>query len=557
MFAAFSNKMAESTAAMKKQSKKLTQLLADAQQQINAQDWSAALALMLNAKILDEGNYALLFQIGWAHKQLGQPTQALIFFEKVEAIASKNSAVLNLVGMAYIDLHLWPAALRVLHQSMALDTSNIDTYLKLAMVLYNLQDYKKSLDVSMKAVLLDMSNVGVHQNMGAALLEMGFLKEARIAFETCITLDAGSLDARLNLAFINAKEGNCVKAIDEYRTYLSVAEAAGDKNLNAGRCLLGLELLKNGELKEGWSLYESGFDPSIPAYAARAPARRFLVPQWKGQPIPGQRLLVWGEQGLGDEILFMSCMRDVLATGTDVILECAPRLVAVMARSFPTVKVRCSAYDPGNFNESVFNDFDHHIPLGSLAGLFRQTLQDFDRSVPYVVTDAAVKERFSLRLAGFEGKLKVGICWRSGLLDATRNKNYSGIIDWGELLQLPNCVFVNLQYGDCEAELAAAEAKFGISVLRWQDLDLKNDIDDVLALMECLDLVVTAATAVNPMAGSLGKATLLIQSDFAWSNLGSDHCPWFPNTRCFVPERDHRPAEVLPQLAAFVARLSG
>lgn len=541
---------------MKKQSKKLTQLLADAQKQINAQDWSAALALMLKAKVLDEGNYALLFQIGWAYKQLGQPKQAISFFEKVEAIASKNSAVLNLVGMAYIELNQWPAALRVLHHSMALDASNIDTYLKLAMVLYNLQDFKKSLDVSMKAVLLDMSNVGVHQNMGAALLEMGFLKEARIAFETCITLDAGSLDALLNLAFINAKEGNCVKAIEDYRSYLSIAEAASDKNLNLAKFLLSLELLKNGELKEGWSLFENGFDPLVPAFGARSPARQFLVPKWKGQPIPGQRLLVWAEQGLGDEILFLSCFKDLLATGADVVLECAPRLVAVMARSFPSVAVRAAAYDPGNFNASLFNDFDYHIPLGSLAVLYRQTLQDFDRSLPYVVTDTAVKERFSLRLAGFEGKLKVGICWRSGLLDASRNKHYSAISDWGELLQLPNCVFVNLQYGDCEAELAAAEAKFGISILRWQDLDLKNDIDDVLALMECLDLVVTAATAVNPMAGSLGKATLLIQPDWDWPNLGSGRYPWFTNTHCFVPEREQILATVITQIAEFVATIN-
>lgn len=541
---------------MKKQSRKLTQLLADAQKQIDAHNWSDALALMLKAKVMDEGNYALLFQIGWAHKQLGQLTQALSFFEKVEVTANKNSAVLNLVGMAYIELHLWPAALRVLHQSMALDESNIDTYLKLAMVYYNLQDYKKSLDVSMKAVLLDLSNVGVHQNMGAALFEMGFLKEARIAFETCIALDAGSLDARLNLALINAKEGNCVKAIEGYRAYLSLAEAAADKNLNAARCLLGLELLKNGELKEGWSLYESGFDPFIPAYAARSPARRFLVPQWRGQPIPGQRLLVWGEQGLGDEILFLSCFKDLLATGADVILECAPRLVPVMARSFPSVTVRAAAYDPGNFNASLFNDFDHHIPLGSLAGLYRQTLQDFDRSLPYVVTDAAMKERFSQRLAGFEGKLKVGICWRSGVLDAIRNKHYSAIIDWGELLQLPNCVFVNLQYGDCEAELVEAETRFGISILRWPDLDLKNHIDDSLALIDCLDLVITAGTAVHSMAGSLAKPTLMMLGEWGYGNFGTDRYPWNPKTRCFVPANDQLLATVIPQVAAVVAELS-
>ena len=539
---------------MKKQSKKLTQLLSDAQKKIDAQDWSAALALMLKAKKLDEGSYALLFQLGWAYMKMGQPNQALSLFKKVELIANKNAVVLNSVASAYIELNLWQPALRVLLLSMEIDDSYIGTYLNLAMVYYNLSEHKNSLDVSMRGLLLDMSNVSIHQNMGAALFAMGFLKEAKLAFETCITLDPDLLDAHLNLALISAREGNTLQAINGFKFYLSMAEAEGD--INICKYYLSFQLLKNGQLKEGWALYESGFAPSIPAHAARSPARRFLVPQWKGQPISGQRLLVWGEQGLGDEILFLSCFKDLLATGADVILECAPRLVAVMARSFPTVKVRSSAYDPGNFNESLFNDFDHHIPLGSVVGMYRQNLQDFAGSLPYVVTDSGVKERFSRRLAGFEGKLKIGICWRSGLLNATRNKHYSAIIDWGELLQLPNCVFVNLQYGDCEAELAEAEAKFGISILRWQDLDLKNDIDDSLALIECLDLVVTTGTAVHSMAGSLAKPTLMMLGEWGYGNFGTDHYPWYPNTHCFVPSHDQILATVIPQVAAVVRKLS-
>ena len=541
---------------MTQQSKQLTQLLNEAGKKIDAQDWSAALVLLLKAKSLGKDNYALFFQIGWAYMKLGQPAQAKAFFERVESIASNKAVVLNSVGMAYMELGLWSAALRALLRSMDLDSKFIDTYLNLAKVYYNLQDPKRSLDVSMKAILVDVSNVSVHLNMGAALLALGFLNEARIAFETCITLEPGSLNAQLNLAMIHSQQGNSAKAISGYRSYLLQAEAAGEVNINAARYSLGGELLKCGQLAEGWLLYDHGFDPSVTSYAARGPARKFQVPRWAGQPIPGQRLLVWAEQGLGDEILFLSCMRDVLATCTDVILECEPRLVPVMARSFPSVTVRAAAFDSGNFNVSLFNDFDYHIPLGSLAGLYRQTLQDFDRSLPYVVTDMAVKERFSERLASFEGKLKVGICWRSGVLNADRNRHYAAIIDWGELLKLPNCVFVNLQYGDCEAELVEAETRFGISVLRWPDLDLKNHIDDSLALIDCLDLVVTTGTAVHSMAGSLAKPTLMMLGEWGIGNFGTNYYPWNPNTRCFVPTNGQILATVIPSVAAVVADLS-
>jgi hypothetical protein len=142
------------------------------------------------------------------------------------------------------------------------------------------------------------------------------------------------------------------------------------------------------------------------------------------------------------------------------------------------------------------------------------------------------------------------------LLNATRNKHYSAIIDWGELLQLPNCVFVNLQYGDCEAELVEAETRFGISILRWSDLDLRNHIDDSLALIDSLDLVVTAGTAVFSMAGSLGRPTLLLQGEWGFDNLGTDYYPWYPNSYCFVPDHGQIISSVLPRIAAVVAELS-
>lgn len=541
---------------MKKKSKKLVLLLNEAQKLIDTLQWPEALALLLKIKRLDEGNFSILFQLGWSHMHLGQPLEALSYFKRVELIASKNAIVLNSVAVAYIQLCRWLDALRVLLIAKDADTSNIDTYLNLSSVYGSLGDHKKSLDVSMQGVLLDVSNVSLHLNMGSALLGMGFLKEAQIAFETCIALQADCLDAHLNLAVTAARQNKPEQTIELYENYLSMAKFEGHDKINVAQYYLGYELLKTGQLSRGWELYEYGFDPAVPSLGSRLPVRQFTVPRWEGQEIAGQRLLVWAEQGLGDEILFLSCMRDVLAICRDVVLECAPRLVSVMARSFPTVTVRAAAYHPGNFNQSVFHDFDYHIPMGSLPRLYRQSLQDFQHSLPFIVIDQEQKERFNLRLAAYKGKLKVGICWRSGLLKAERNQDYSAIQEWGELLRLPHCVFINLQYGDCEAELTEVEALFGISILRWQDLDLKNDLDDVFALIECLDIVVTAPTAVHALAGSLGKTTLLMQGIWDWPNLGTDFFPWYASTRCFVSSLGQSPAALIPQVAAFVDQIS-
>jgi tetratricopeptide (TPR) repeat protein len=541
---------------MKKNEKKLIGMLNEAQKHIDAKNWSLAKKLILETRLAEKGNFAVIFQLGWCLMHLGHPEQALPLMARVESICDKNTVVLNSVALAYIHMHQWEPATRVLLRAIKLEPSNIDSYLNLAAVYNNLAQHKKSLDVCLKAVALDISNVSAHLNMGSALLGLGFSNDAKVAFETCLTLAPDNLDATFNLAVLASRGSEPLESVKIYEKYIQLAYSASHAKLNLARYYLSYEYLRAGDLVRGWEMYEYGFDPLIPAYVARAPARQFSAPRWSGNYIPGKRLLVWAEQGIGDEILFLSCMRNLFAYCENIILECEPRLVSVMARSFPTLTVRSSAYSKHNFNHSVFNDFDFQIPLGSLPMLFRKSLEDFKHVMPYVVTNIDKRDVFNSRLSLFEGKLKVGICWRSGLLSAERNSGYSAIRDWGDLLKIQNCIFVNLQYGECESEIAEVEALFGITILRWDDLNLKKDIDDVYALLDCLDLVVTAATAVNPMAGSIGKATLLLQDSWAWTNIGTDYYPWFPNTRCFVPESGSSPAEVMPYIAAIVSNIA-
>jgi hypothetical protein len=137
-------------------------------------------------------------------------------------------------------------------------------------------------------------------------------------------------------------------------------------------------------------------------------------------------------------------------------------------------------------------------------------MKDFERNRPYIVVDPRKKQKFMERLAPYRDKKLVGFCWRSGKLDPTRNLGYTNILDWRDVLQRPGLQFVNLQYGECEQELQQAEKNFGVKVIRWRDLDLKEHLDDVFALMSCLDLVATVGTAVFPMAGSVGSKAIRV-----------------------------------------------
>jgi len=144
--------------------------------------------------------------------------------------------------------------------------------------------------------------------------------------------------------------------------------------------------------------------------------------------------------------------------------------------------------------------------------------------------DPHKKQKFMERLAPYRDKKLVGFCWRSGKLDPTRNLGYTSIFDWEPVLRLDEVRLVNLQYGDCEAELQAVEKRLGVSVIRWRDLDLKDHLDEVFALISCLDLVATVPTAVFPMAGAVGTEAVRI-GGAGWATLGERYSdPFFPRS---------------------------
>lgn len=149
----------------------------------------------------------------------------------------------------------------------------------------------------------------------------------------------------------------------------------------------------------------------------------------------------------------------------------------------------------------------------------------------------------------------MGICWRSGLLTPTRNSEYTQVLDWAPLLARDDVVFVNLQYGESAQELEEVRRELGVEILNWPDLNLKNDVDDVFALISCLDLVVTVRTTVNNMAGAVGTPCVLLIKDSHWSLLGQETYPWFPkNHTLLVPEAEQVAAH-LPRVHAYLDAL--
>jgi len=299
--------------------------------------------------------------------------------------------------------------------------------------------------------------------------------------------------------------------------------------------------LTRGELATGWGHYENRF-----RYWRRdTPQRMFSVPRWQGQPAPGQRLMIWREEGIGDEIRFASCIPELAALGFDrVIFECAPRLVELFQGSFDGIEVRAEITDP----EDV--DYDLHLPLFSLPGLLRPSLQDFPDRRNYLQAGPDRRDAIRENLAALGPGPRIGICWRS--LNASWRKMpfHSMIEDWQPILSVPGMTFINLQVEPAPDELAFARDVSGAEIHDVPGLDLKDDIDGVAALMTELDAVVSSRCWVPILSGALGVKTYCFTAPFSPFFVGQPRDPWMSMVEVFYDDRENHWAVAMNEIAA-------
>ncbi len=294
------------------------------------------------------------------------------------------------------------------------------------------------------------------------------------------------------------------------------------------------------------------------------------APQWQGENLNGKKLLLVGEQGLGDEIMFANILPDAQAAvgETGKLQICIdPRMVTLFQRSFPKAEV--GTYDDRTLIDndgnkalrlipfaSKENKPDLWAPMGTALQYYRKTLADFPHK-PILVPDAERVLEFRQKLAGLPG-IKVGLCWRSMMMGAKRGKYFAPIENWGAVLKTPGISFVNLQYGECAAEIACAEEKFGVTIHQIEGLNLKQDIDGAAALSAALDLVLSAPTAAAHIAASVGGPVWFVSVARGWPQLGTDEYPWYADTRVLRPEKfgdwDAVMPRVASELAAFAAK---
>jgi tetratricopeptide (TPR) repeat protein len=372
---------------------------------------------------------------------------------------------------------------------------------------------------------------------------LGHLDESLEMVTHALALAGGTPAAHSNVGVVLMQLGRFDESVEHFRQAI-----AAEPDNNGVQGYLGYALLAAGRLQEAFEPWERAIDGG-----PRGIERNVSVPRWTPEDSDA-RVLVYREQGIGDEIMLASLYPDLIAAAREVVIECDTRLVPLFARSFPGADVRAQTHD--ELRRETTNDFDRAIPAGSLIRWFRTSIDAFPDRRAFLAPDPERVAAWNERLAAIGPPPYVGISWRSKIQTAERRLEYTRLEEWAPVFANRDVTWINLQYDDCNRELRDAEKQFGVQIHGWDWVDLMNDFDEVAALTTALDLVVAPFNAVSMLSGALGVPTVAMGNRHGWAELGSGRMPWTPSIVVAARMPDEEWDEVLTTAAREVSAIA-
>lgn len=443
--------------------------------------------------------------LGVVLNAMGEFDQSVESYQRAIALDPNYVDALSNLANSLVARGKIDAAMPYFQRVLQLNPKHTDGLVNLGVAFAEQGQTDKAIGSYERAIELNPKCAEAFSNLGNAQQTLHRLDEAIQNYEKALALKPNYLTALYNYGNARQAQNRFGDAVECYERALKI-----DPKYVQAAYGEALAQLVQGDFANGWKNYETRWTTE-----GHKAIRAYAQPRWGGEHVEGN-VLIWPEQGVGDEIMFAGLIPDVVRSGVRCTLECDERLRSLFARSFPSVKVI-----PSGACDST--EFAAHQPIGSLPGLFRNSFAAFGNTTsPYLVADPAETERLRVRYAC--GKLLVGIAWHTKNAKTGHHRS----IDLSLLRPLLDCTnvkWISLQYG--EHDNIPAEICVDAEVDQMSNMDL------FAAQVAAMDLVITIDNSTAHLAGALGIPVWLLlpyARDWRWLNDRTDS-PWYPTMR--------------------------
>ena len=513
----------------------------------------------------DSKNTDALNSLGLVSMHLKIFDEAINFFEQAHNIAPHRQDYIDNFTQAIefsskrmCDLGDFSASIKMLEKGLSFRPDNVSLKCGLSFVLGRANRNEEALIASEQALLIDPKSTQAYEAQGLALVSLGRIDEAIKIFKTVAECERVSASAHSNLGLAYRAKGAAKDAIDCFEKAISLDKNYKQAHNNLGVAFLDLNELENAEkaLKNALAIdqdfAEAHFNLSRVLLMAEnfkagwehnewrwlcstfpSTWREFPQQTWQGEDLTGKRILVWSEQGIGDEVMFANTLRDLVQNSAGVVLECNERLVSIFKRSFKNISV-FARKDPPNPQIKNIN-LDFQIPLASICKFYRKTDAEFPlESAGYLRSNPKMTVKTRARYSSLGDGIKVGISWKSG--NPIVGHERSVPIDfWDGIFNVKGCHFISLQYGDISQDLERVFNATGIRIFRDNLVDPITNAEAWFSQIGALDHVISVDNSTIQVSGSLGIPTWTILSSVPEWRFGLDRSNhlWHPSVRVY------------------------
>lgn len=361
-----------------------------------------------------------------------------------------------------------------------------------------------------------------HYNRGMCYSELQKYEQAMADFDAAFALDANHHMALM-------QKGAALWELRRWDEALACFKKANEVNGTDPNCkwILGLLALQMNDFKTGWPNYDTRWQ------SERFKSPRLITdkPQWTKDG-GAKSVLVWGEQGIGDQIIYGTLLDSVHALSGQLTAMVEPRLIPLFERSLPGIEFLT------NTSQIPADKHEAQIPFASLGASLIESKDDIVRYVKrnYLKADAERTAKLRDELAINNDDFVVGVSWVSAAMKIGPHKSMS-LDELMPVFSIPGVKFVNLQYGHVKQDLADFKAKRGIDILQ-SSVDCWKDLDGLASLCKLCDVIVSISSSTVHLAGALGVPVLLMDANklWYWGNKEGDRSLWYPSVRIFPRE---------------------
>jgi hypothetical protein len=252
-------------------------------------------------------------------------------------------------------------------------------------------------------------------------------------------------------------------------------------------------------------------------------------------------VLVWTDQGLGDEVLQLGFVKDLYETERPLVIATSERLVEITRRTFP--RAHCISKEAVSGGAPFDNQPSTQCPATLIAPIYRKSLDSFPKRESYLVANE--ENSRSMRsdyLRGRTDNLLIGISWRSSNQVFGKQKSIP-VTDLIPILSVPGFIFIDLQYGETDIEKKGLPLDIQGKIIRDTNVNPLKNMTTFADQVRALDLVITTSNTTAHVAGALGRPTWTLVPRLGpgwlwyWFDQ-TEQCPWYPKMNLFRQENN-------------------